>query len=129
MTSAENADTDLIDHRLVEKLDKDEHVPLDLYTACMIGDFATVKKSVSSRGDLNKKNKHGGWTPLMYAAFIGRDSIINMLLDVGVDVNSMTPSGTTALMLAADCGNESVVYFLLQVIFSYLLAISWWKSH
>ena len=110
------ADTEILDYKLVEKLDKDERVPLDLYTACMIGDYPTVSKLVADGSDLNRKNKNGGWTPLMYAAYVGRDTIVNMLLEAAVDVNSKTPkTGTTALMLAADCGNESVAYFLLQV--------------
>lgn len=64
--------------------------------------------------DLNGKNI-GGWTPLMYASYIGHDNIANLLLEAGVDVNATTAKGVTPLMLAASCGNESIAYFLLQV--------------
>jgi ankyrin repeat protein len=64
--------------------------------------------------DLNKKNR-GGWTPLMYACYIGHDNIVNLLLDAGVNVNVKNHKGHTPLMLAASCGNESVGYFLCQV--------------
>ena len=65
--------------------------------------------------DLNGKNI-GGWTPLMYASYIGHDNIANLLLEAGVNVNATTAKGLTPLMLAASCGNESIAYFLLQVI-------------
>ena len=57
----------------------------------------------------------GGWTALMYAAYIGHDNIVNLLLDEGVRVNVRNNKGQSPLMLAASCGNESVAYFLLQV--------------
>ena len=56
-----------------------------------------------------------GWTPLMYASYVGHDTIVNLLLDTGVDPSRGTPSGLTPLMVAAGCGNESVCYFLLHV--------------
>ncbi|KAF4791897.1 Ankyrin repeat and SAM domain-containing protein 3 [Turdus rufiventris] len=63
--------------------------------------------------DLNQRNC-GGWTPLMYASYIGHDNIVHLLLEAGVNVNMPTPEGQTPLMLASSCGNESVAYFLLQ---------------
>nr|XP_015215494.1 PREDICTED: ankyrin repeat and SAM domain-containing protein 3 isoform X1 [Lepisosteus oculatus]XP_015215495.1 PREDICTED: ankyrin repeat and SAM domain-containing protein 3 isoform X1 [Lepisosteus oculatus]XP_015215496.1 PREDICTED: ankyrin repeat and SAM domain-containing protein 3 isoform X1 [Lepisosteus oculatus] len=89
-------------------------VSLDLHTACSIGQYDVVAESISRREvDLNGKNR-GGWTPLMYAAYIGHDNIANLLLEAGVRVNATTAKGQTPLMLAASCGNESIAYFLLQ---------------
>ncbi|XP_040829340.1 ankyrin repeat and SAM domain-containing protein 3 isoform X1 [Ochotona curzoniae] len=89
-------------------------VPLDLHTAASIGQYEVVKECVQ-RGelDLNKKNG-GGWTALMYASYIGHDTIVHLLLEAGVSVNVPTPEGQTPLMLASSCGNESIAYFLLQ---------------
>ncbi|XP_067290637.1 ankyrin repeat and SAM domain-containing protein 3 [Pseudorasbora parva] len=90
------------------------NVPLDLHTACSIGQYDVVAECIRRREvDLDGKNI-GGWTPLMYAAYIGHDSIVNLLLEAGVSVNSTTSKGLTPLMLAASCGNESIAYFLLQ---------------
>ncbi|XP_076826506.1 ankyrin repeat and SAM domain-containing protein 3 isoform X2 [Brachyhypopomus gauderio] len=50
----------------------------------------------------------------MYAAYIGHDSIVKLLLESGVSVNASTAKGLTPLMLAATCGNHSIAYFLLQ---------------
>ncbi|XP_067407201.1 ankyrin repeat and SAM domain-containing protein 3 [Emydura macquarii macquarii] len=89
-------------------------VPLDLHTACSIGQYEVVQECIQ-RGelDLNKRNC-GGWTPLMYASYIGHDTIVHLLLEAGVSVNIPTLDGQTPLMLASSCGNESVAYFLLQ---------------
>lgn len=68
------------------------------------------------RGDVDLDGKNiGGWTPLMYAAYIGHDSIAKLLLETGISVNTTTSKGLTPLMLAASCGNESIAHFLLQV--------------
>ncbi|XP_042293550.1 ankyrin repeat and SAM domain-containing protein 3 [Sceloporus undulatus] len=89
-------------------------VPLDLHTAASIGQYEVVKEGIQCKEtDLNQRNC-GGWTPLMYASYIGHDTIVHMLLEAGVNVNVPTPEGQTPLMLAASCGNESVASFLLQ---------------
>uniref|UniRef100_A0A3B1J9Z0 Ankyrin repeat and sterile alpha motif domain containing 3 n=1 Tax=Astyanax mexicanus TaxID=7994 RepID=A0A3B1J9Z0_ASTMX len=89
-------------------------VPLDLHTACSIGQYDVVVECIQRRDvDVDGKNL-GGWTPLMYAAYIGHDNIANLLLESGVSVNASTAKGLTPLMLAASCGNESIAYFLLQ---------------
>ncbi|XP_063286615.1 ankyrin repeat and SAM domain-containing protein 3 [Pelobates fuscus] len=89
-------------------------LPLDVHTAASIGECDVVKQFVNRKDiDLNQPNL-GGWTPLMYASYIGHDAVVSLLLEAGVDVNCCTPSGQTPLMLAASCGNESVAYFLIQ---------------
>ncbi|XP_020779946.1 ankyrin repeat and SAM domain-containing protein 3 [Boleophthalmus pectinirostris] len=89
-------------------------VPLDLHTACSIGQYDVVAECIKKgEVDLDRKNV-GGWTPLMYAAYIGHDNIANLLLEAGVNVNATTTKGLSPLMLAASCGNESIAYFLLQ---------------
>ena len=51
----------------------------------------------------------------MYAAYVGHDTVVNLLLESGADPSKGTGFGLTPLMVAAGCGNESVCYFLLQV--------------
>ncbi|XP_054990142.1 ankyrin repeat and SAM domain-containing protein 3 isoform X2 [Sorex araneus] len=102
-------------HGLGAQVSREElAVPLDLHTAASIGQYDVVKECVQRREvDLNQKNG-GGWTPLMYASYIGHDTIVHALLEAGVSVNVPTPEGQTPLMLASSCGNESIAYFLLQ---------------
>ena len=70
-----------------------------------------------SEADLNAKNS-GGYTPLMYAAYIGHDNIVNLLIEAHCDVNLANKKGLTPLMLAASCGNESISDFLRDVRWS-----------
>ncbi|XP_075686591.1 ankyrin repeat and SAM domain-containing protein 3 isoform X2 [Rhinoderma darwinii] len=115
--SDEASETEMLSRSLTmwygEPLDGQE-LSLDLHTAASIGQYEVVQCCVR-RGDvdLNQPNL-GGWTPLMYASYIGHDAVVSLLLEAGVDVNCRTPSGQTPLMLAASCGNESVAYFLIQ---------------
>lgn len=96
---------------------EDEVVKMDIFTACSIGQYSCVQQHLADGVEIADLDKHncGGWTPLMYAAYVGHDNIVNLLLEFSVDVNARTSkNGATPLMLAASCGNESVVYFLLQ---------------
>ncbi|XP_032316976.1 ankyrin repeat and SAM domain-containing protein 3 isoform X1 [Camelus ferus] len=119
--SDEASEPELLNHSLsmwhgrgVQVSREELAVPLDLHTAASIGQYEVVKECVQRRElDLNKKNG-GGWTPLMYASYIGHDTIVHLLLEAGVSVNVPTPEGQTPLMLASSCGNESIAYFLLQ---------------
>ncbi|XP_041086925.1 ankyrin repeat and SAM domain-containing protein 3-like [Polyodon spathula] len=89
-------------------------VPLDLHTAASIGQLDVVVECIRRKEvDLNRKNV-GGWTALMYAAYIGHDRIANVLLDAGVGVNVTTARRQTPLMLAASCGNEGIAHCLLE---------------
>ena len=113
-----------------------EFSPLDVWTAASIGHYDFVKRIVENKvpicayshasaadsqpinNDLNARNK-GGWTALMYAAYIGHDNIVNLLLaQDSIDVNlKSSPSGqreVTALILASSCGNEAISTALLQ---------------
>lgn len=68
-----------------------------------------------------------GWTPLMYAAYVGHDTIVNLLLDSDANPSLGTPTNLTPLMVAAGCGNESVCYFLIQVcVYLCVLHVGMW---
>jgi len=91
-------------------------IPMDLHTACACGDYAYVRQQIENGADCNKHNIEG-WTPLVYAAFLGHDTVVNLLLEAGkANGNDRTTDGIgmTALMWAAACNHESITYFLLQ---------------
>ena len=95
---------------------EDEDVKMDLYTACAIGQYSCVQQHLADGVEIADLDKHNcsGWTPLMYAAYVGHVNIVYLLLD-NVKVNSRTKkNGATPMMLASSCGNESLVDFLLQ---------------
>ena len=58
----------------------------------------------------------------MYAAYVGNDIIVNLLLEGGANPNLGTKEGTTPLMVAAGCGNANACYLLLQVSFGRMWA-------
>jgi ankyrin repeat protein len=69
--------------------------------------------------DLNRdkacSSNEAGWTPLMYAAYLGQIESTKRLLELNVDVEQRNSMGQTALMLAATCGNEQMVSFWVKL--------------
>ena len=63
--------------------------------------------------DVNHKEKQG-ITPLMTAAWIGHQALVEALLKRGADVDARSDTGGTALNTAAGQGNTEVVLMLLQ---------------
>ncbi len=57
---------------------------------------------------------HGGWNPLLYAAFEGRSAIVDLLLAKGANPDALAPNQSSALMFAARNGHEEVVTRLLK---------------
>uniref|UniRef100_A0A914W6K6 NAD(+) ADP-ribosyltransferase n=1 Tax=Plectus sambesii TaxID=2011161 RepID=A0A914W6K6_9BILA len=86
--------------------------PLDLRTAASVGDLESVKNMIQ-RCDVNEPNE-GGWTALMYAAYLGHDAVCSYLLDSGAKVDQRNHRLQTPLMLAATCGNHTTIRLLLK---------------
>ena len=57
----------------------------------------------------------GGWTPLMYASYIGHELVVQQLLEAGVCVNSTNNKGQSPLALATSCGNDKTAELLIKV--------------
>jgi len=57
----------------------------------------------------------GGWTPLMYASYIGHEPVVQQLLEAGVCVNSTNDKGQSPLALATSCGNDKTAELLIKV--------------
>jgi len=57
----------------------------------------------------------GGWTPLMYASYIGHELVVQQLLEAGVSVNSTNNKGQSPLALATSCGNDKTAELLIKV--------------
>ncbi|XP_063714338.1 ankyrin repeat and SAM domain-containing protein 3-like isoform X1 [Symsagittifera roscoffensis] len=92
-------------------------IALDLHTAASLGLYDAVRDLLKAEKGgcktLSCKNV-GGWTPLMYASYIGHDTVLDLLLEAGADVATVNMKGRTALTLACCCGNEAAAYTLLQ---------------
>jgi uncharacterized protein len=83
-------------------------------TALMIasykGDVATVKALLDKEAEPNNT----GWTALHYAAAIGNDEIVQMLLDASAYIDAGSPNNTTPIMMAARAGKIQTVKLLLD---------------
>jgi ankyrin repeat protein len=55
-----------------------------------------------------------GWSPLSYAAFNGHTKIVDYLLKRGAEIDAVTENGATALMIAVRNGHRELVALLLQ---------------
>lgn len=78
----------------------------DAYNEALIiasskGHIEVVKSLLAAGADVNARSDDG-WSPLIWAATIGRTEIVQVLLAVpGIDVNSRINDGKTALIQAA----------------------------
>ena len=98
--------------------------PLDgkasaLAAAVELGDLASVRRLVDAGHDVNQRDRRGvvpfdGETPLISAANRGSVPIIQLLLDLGADVNARSLTGWTALMRACNAGKLEASQCLLQ---------------
>lgn len=55
-----------------------------------------------------------GWAPLSYAAFNGHTAIVEYLLKRGAEIDATTENGSTALFFAARYGHVDVIKLLLK---------------
>ena len=66
-------------------------------------DVHAVEAALASGADPNAE-EDDGWTPLMYAAAKGHDTIVQRLIVAGASANAKSNSGWTPLMSAAENG-------------------------
>jgi ankyrin repeat protein len=69
--------------------------------AALDGDLAKVQALIKAGVDVNAKDSHLGWTPLMHALTAGNNQIAELLLNRGARVDEPLPDGHTALTLLA----------------------------
>lgn len=81
-----------------------------LMIASYKGNVAAVKSLLAKEAEVNNP----GWTALHYAASIGNDDIVRMLLEASAYIDAESPNGTTPLMMAAGAGRLSTVKLLLD---------------
>jgi ankyrin repeat protein len=80
-----------------------------LMMAALKGDMDGVKMLLARGAKVNRP----GWSPLHYAAAGPEPAIVKLFLDLGAEVEALSPRGTTPLMLAAQTGAEDNVKLLL----------------
>lgn len=64
--------------------------------------------------DVNAKDDNHSYTALQFAAALGQNAMINLLLEKGADLTSPTPNGLTALILAIYNGHLASATYCLD---------------
>lgn len=76
--------------------------------------FELVRRLVAAGADVNHANTRG-WTPLMTAARVGDDIILDYLIEQGADITARTESGRTAARVASEAGYTDIVFRLTRL--------------
>jgi len=79
--------------------DTDEWGRLPLHYAALEGELGEVRDLLATT-DVNIVDNEG-WTPLHFAASVGRTDTVELLLDHGADVDAVTKKGMPAIYWAA----------------------------
>lgn len=117
--SADNGETPLMaalyrGHTEAVTLLLDSGAPLDLFAAAATGRIEDVEREIAARpGEVNVY-AYDGWTPLHLAAFFGRHTVAERLLDAGADPCAVSRNSLSNSPLhAALAGSHTDVALLL----------------
>jgi len=88
-------------------------LPLKLYEEEKVDKVGRTLK-IPAADDLNLKNI-GGWTPVMYAAYLGHANLVKQLLAAGCRMDQVDNCGRGLLTLAAMCGHMEVIQGILAM--------------
>uniref|UniRef100_H2YNY9 Uncharacterized protein n=1 Tax=Ciona savignyi TaxID=51511 RepID=H2YNY9_CIOSA len=89
-------------------------IPLDIFTAASLGETEIVQDLLASKTARPSVVNSMGWSPLMYASYMGHESTVQCLLDATADPNQRTPQGYSSIILASMCGNDHCIHVLIQ---------------
>ncbi len=83
-------------------------------TALMIAAYKSDKATVETLLSLEAEVNRPGWTALHYAAAVGANDIVKLLLDASAYIDAESPNMTTPLMMAARGGHILTVKLLID---------------
>jgi ankyrin repeat protein len=90
-----------------------EEAGLFLHLAIIMEDLQAIRLLHEHGADLEASNRDSGAHPLHVAADIGMPPVVNLLVDLGAELEARDSLGRTPLIQAAIAGNSAVVSVLL----------------
>jgi hypothetical protein len=87
----------------------------DLIEVARRGDLGEVRRLLDKGANVNARDVDG-WTPLHWAAALGRLDIVKLLVERGADVNAKNGDGKTPLDLAREKKYWDIVNFLEKAV-------------
>lgn len=87
---------------------------MDIHTAVLYGDLATVKQHIEAGTDINSVEPMGGSTPLISAATFNKKDIAKALIEAGANLSIQNKGGSTALHSAAFFCRIEIVQMLID---------------
>jgi len=94
-----------------EPTDKDK---IAFLTATRNGDQKTVQKMLKKYPSIINARAKESITALHYAAYLGHDTIVRILLDAQADIHAAVSNGWTPLHFAASEGEVEIIELLLE---------------
>jgi len=92
--------------------DKEGETPLILAISRKYDDI--VRFLITKGANVNHKTERRNWTPIYYAAAVGSVEILNLLIDMQADVNTLTDLKRSPLSIACYMGRTEAVSLLLK---------------
>ena len=84
-----------------------------IHNMILDSDYHKLKHHFKNGGNVNATDEVGN-SPLHFAAKIGDQRIVRLLLKKGADINKANITGTTSLMIASKYNNSTTVKLLLE---------------
>jgi surface polysaccharide O-acyltransferase-like enzyme len=95
-------------------VDEAETAKNDIWTAAAAGQLEEIKQCLANGADLDTLDSTFGTTPLAWAALHGQTAVVELLLQLGAEVNRQTRDGGTALHAAAFLGRTETAALLIE---------------
>ena len=86
----------------------------NLWGAARIGDLDSIKRYLAEGADINELSEQTQLSPLAWAAMMGETEAVELLLQLGADVNVRQEDGGTPLHIAFFLGRAEIAELLMK---------------
>jgi len=84
-----------------------------IHDAANAGDLEKIKSLVAGGADINSMPADYPWPPLTIAALGNKIDAVDLLIELGADIDAVDPRGGTPLLAATESGRAEIAYKLI----------------